>query len=115
MKRRALTQRDLDDIRAARTAGARPPAVGRGRALREAAQLTQSEVALAVSAPTHPVSREAVGAWESGDRIPSGPRALEYGRFLRRRAERHPAVDAAFDQVADGAREEVPENIPAAV
>jgi DNA-binding XRE family transcriptional regulator len=96
-----LTQRDLDDIRAARTAGAKLPDTGRGRALREAAQLTQAEVAQAVSTAERPVSREAVGAWENADRIPSGLRALEYGRFLRRQAERFPAADAVFSQAAD--------------
>jgi hypothetical protein len=80
---RRLTGQDVADITAARTAGARPPVIGRGRRVREAAFLTLAEVAARVSTRDAPVTRSAVGAWENADRIPTGDRALNYGRFLR--------------------------------
>lgn len=88
--RRTLTPRDEDDIAAARSAWQDR----RGQRLREAAQLTQDEVARAISTDVNPVSRESVGAWENGDRTPRGVRALEYGRWLRRQSARFPDVDA---------------------
>lgn len=71
--------RDLAVIREARTAGKS----GRGREIRERANLTQEEVAAAITSPGAAVSRAAIGMWESGRRIPSGRRALAYGRLLR--------------------------------
>jgi DNA-binding transcriptional regulator YiaG len=46
--------------------------------LREAAMLTQGELARAIG-----VSAAAVCRWESGRRRPSGDAALRYGRMLR--------------------------------
>lgn len=83
-----LTQRDLDDIRIARTAWQNR----RGQKLREDALLNQDEVASRLSTDTHPVTRSAVGMWETGARIPSGPRALAYGRFLRGLGAERPAA-----------------------
>lgn len=52
-------------------------ASGRGRTVRAAARLSQSDVARAVGA-TH----AAVSAWECGRRKPKGDLALRYGALL---------------------------------
>ena len=59
------------EARAAATSGA-------ARALRIAARLTQQEIASACG-----VSATTVAMWETGQRVPSGAFALEYGRVLR--------------------------------
>jgi DNA-binding transcriptional regulator YiaG len=59
-------------------------AAGSGRAarLRRAAGLSQREVARAVGVTAGCITR-----WENGERRPTGPAALEYGRVLREIAE----------------------------
>jgi transcriptional regulator with XRE-family HTH domain len=53
-------------------------ASGEARRLRIAAKLTQREVGSACG-----VSATTVAMWETGQRVPSGVPALEYGRALR--------------------------------
>lgn len=53
-------------------------ATGRGRAIREAAGLTQGELARAIG-----VTPGAVNRWEAGTRKPTGESALRYARILR--------------------------------
>lgn len=50
---------------------------GRSKRLRQAARLTQADVARAVGA-----SRCAVASWEDGRRRPKGDQASQYGAFL---------------------------------
>lgn len=52
---------------------------GTARAIREAAQLTQSEMAGPVQ-----VTSDAIGLWERGLRVPTGDAALRYARLLDR-------------------------------
>lgn len=54
---------------------------GAARAAREAAELTQHEVAAACG-----VSAQAVSQWETGQRKARGGPALEYARLLQRLA-----------------------------
>jgi DNA-binding transcriptional regulator YiaG len=54
-----------------------PPAMR--RALREAAQLSQQDVADGLR---HPVSREAVSSWEAGTRHPSSEHLADYVELL---------------------------------
>jgi DNA-binding transcriptional regulator YiaG len=63
---------------------------GRARALREAAGLSQSEVARTVR-----VTPQAVTRWETGSRVPRGDAALRYARFLARIGLQVPTPDAA--------------------
>jgi DNA-binding transcriptional regulator YiaG len=51
---------------------------GRAARVRELAGLSQSEVAQLVG-----VTPAAISRWEAGERRPTGPRALAYGRVLR--------------------------------
>jgi transcriptional regulator with XRE-family HTH domain len=51
---------------------------GTARRIREAAKLTQAEVAEQVG-----VTPAAVAAWEAGRRVPSGLPARRYGELLR--------------------------------
>ncbi|MFJ2094680.1 helix-turn-helix transcriptional regulator [Streptomyces sp. NPDC087901] len=55
--------------------------------LRQAASLTQAEVAAAVG-----VHRIQVVRWESGQAEPRNPQRRAYGRLLERIATRHPDV-----------------------
>lgn len=58
-------------------------ASGAARAARDAAKITQDEMASALGA-----SRSAVGHWETGKRVPSSVHALAYGRLLRQLARK---------------------------
>ena len=49
------------------------------RVMRQEAGLSQQDVADVLS-----VTRAAVSRWERGSRLPSGPRAVDYIRFLKR-------------------------------
>ncbi len=51
---------------------------GRGKRLREAAGLNQSDLARLAS-----VSPAAVNRWEAGERVPTGPSAIAYAKALR--------------------------------
>lgn len=57
----------------------RAVANGEARTIREAARVSQSEVAEAVG-----VSQACVSLWESGDRVPTGQAARNYARLLRK-------------------------------
>jgi DNA-binding transcriptional regulator YiaG len=74
-----VTERDLLFIAAAREAAK----TGEARRLREAAGLSQVEVALTVG-----VTSQAVNRWESRSRSPRGRAAVRYGRLLERLADR---------------------------
>lgn len=54
-------------------------ASGAARQAREAAKVTQAEMASALG-----VSRSALGHWETGRSVPSAEHALAYGRLLAR-------------------------------
>ncbi|MGH3121084.1 MAG: helix-turn-helix domain-containing protein [Streptosporangiaceae bacterium] len=56
---------------------------GSARLARERAHLTQREVAGVCG-----VSARAISLWETGQRTPTGPPALEYGKLLRQLARR---------------------------
>lgn len=62
------------------TVGSDPGAV---RAIRVAAGLSNAELAAAVG-----VTPSCLGRWERGERIPRGPRALDYARALARLQKR---------------------------
>ncbi|UQA97135.1 telomere-associated protein Tap [Streptomyces halobius] len=66
-----------------------PPPAERKR-LREAANLSQDEVA-----KTLKTRRESVGKWEAGHSEPRPPKRAAYARLLERLAARFPAPDAA--------------------
>jgi DNA-binding XRE family transcriptional regulator len=65
-----------------------PPPAERRR-LREAAGLSQAQVAAALG-----TRREAVGSWEAGQREPRPPQRAAYARLLEGLAQRFPAVPA---------------------
>ena len=52
---------------------------GRGRTIREAASISQTEIAEAVG-----VSHSAVSLWEAGKRLPRRDTAVQYALVLRR-------------------------------
>ena len=56
---------------------------GTARQARQQAELTLREVAEACG-----VTARAVALWETGQRTPTGPPALEYGKLLRQLARR---------------------------
>ncbi|MDQ2875839.1 MAG: helix-turn-helix domain-containing protein [Actinomycetota bacterium] len=56
---------------------------GTARQAREDARLTQLEVAEIVG-----VTPQTIHYWETGQRTPTGPRALEYGKLLVRLARK---------------------------
>jgi transcriptional regulator with XRE-family HTH domain len=76
-----MTITDLARLTRVRVAAAN----GRARALRQAAGLTQAEIAAAVG-----VAQPTVALWESGRRVPRGAAALRYAEAL----ETLEAVDA---------------------
>lgn len=80
--RPALQVHDLRHGRAALAAGT-------ARATREAAGLSQGEVAAAVG-----VSPAAVALWEAGQRRPRGEAGAAYGRLLRELEEANAAAGA---------------------
>lgn len=59
-------------------------ASGAGRMIREAAGLSLAEVGLAIDADPSTVFR-----WETGERRPSGQRAVDYAAFLERLRDTH--------------------------
>ncbi|SFC88924.1 Helix-turn-helix domain-containing protein [Streptomyces aidingensis] len=63
------------------------PDAAERRRLRRADGLTQNQVAGALR-----VSRTTLVAWEAGRSEPSGQRRAAYAHFLRRLAEKYPAV-----------------------
>jgi len=70
-----MTERELElliEVRAAVQGG-------RAARVRELAGLSQAEVAALVG-----VTPAAISRWEAGERRPTGPRAVAYGRVLRR-------------------------------
>jgi transcriptional regulator with XRE-family HTH domain len=56
---------------------------GTARTAREQARLTQREIGSACG-----VSAQTIALWETGQRTPTGPPALEYGKLLRQLARR---------------------------
>jgi DNA-binding XRE family transcriptional regulator len=56
---------------------------GAARGCRIAARLTQREMGSACG-----VTAQTIALWETGQRTPTGPPALEYGRLLRQLAKR---------------------------
>lgn len=86
-----------------------PPPAERKR-LREAAGLTQTQVAEALR-----TRREAIGNWESGKTEPRPPQRAAYARLLENLAERFPAPDAAPDPDPDPAPEAFTGPAPAPV
>lgn len=74
---------------------------GRGRRLREALELAQTEVAAAVKVSSPTISR-----WEDGTRVPSGERAVRWAKLLRafekRLAERAELVGAPVGSIDAG-------------
>lgn len=54
------------------------PAPEKRRAIREAAMITQEDVATALG-----VSRAIVSRWESGERIPTAKHMTDYARLLK--------------------------------
>lgn len=56
---------------------------GAAKITRERAGVTQREIAAACG-----VSAQTIALWETGQRTPSGPPALEYGKLLRQLAKR---------------------------
>jgi DNA-binding XRE family transcriptional regulator len=79
-----------------------PPPPERRR-LREAAGLSQTQIATALG-----TRREAVGSWEAGQREPRPPQRAAYARLLEGLAQRFPAAPA------DAATPPVPDPQPAA-
>jgi transcriptional regulator with XRE-family HTH domain len=73
-----VTSSDLSLLMEARTAAGS----GRGRRIRQAAGLSQAELAAVVG-----VSPVAISRWEAGDRRPHGAAAIAYARLLRELAE----------------------------
>lgn len=86
-------EQDVDVLIAARSAGDS----GRGRQLREAARLTQADVARLCG-----VTPTTVSLWESAKRIPSGAAACRYGWVLQLLEERlgQPTSEGATPAVA---------------
>ncbi|MEU7305706.1 helix-turn-helix domain-containing protein [Streptomyces sp. NPDC007206] len=78
------------------------PAPAERRRLREAAGLSQAQVAAALA-----TRRETVASWESGRNEPRPPQRAAYARFLEKLAERFPAPPEPSPQTA-GARVEGP-------
>lgn len=56
---------------------------GAARSLRQSSGLSETDVATAIG-----VTASAVGRWERGERIPRGPRAVDYARLLQRLQKR---------------------------
>lgn len=73
-----MNVRDLELLRWVRDLAAR----GEAREIREAARLTQLEVAAVVGTTVVSISR-----WETGARSPRGEPALRYARLLARLAD----------------------------
>ncbi|WP_424217481.1 telomere-associated protein Tap (plasmid) [Streptomyces sp. BI20] len=73
------------------------PTPGERRRLREAAGLSQEQVAQALS-----TRRETVASWENGRSEPRAPRRAAYARLLANLAERHPGEGPGADGEADG-------------
>lgn len=69
----------MSDLLAKARALHRLPAPAMARAIREAAGVSQADVA---SALTPPVTRAAVSRWESGARRPTGPHLQQYVDLL---------------------------------
>ncbi|MGW7276598.1 telomere-associated protein Tap [Streptomyces sp. NPDC054864] len=82
------------------------PTPAERRRLREAAGLSQEQIARALKA-----RREAVGNWESGRTEPRPPKRAAYARLLERLAERFPAP-ATGASAADASITEVPAPTP---
>ncbi len=74
------------------------PAPAERRRLREAAGLSQAQIANALNA-----RREAVGNWETGKTEPRPPKRAAYARLLEKLAERFPAPAPAADAAPDPA------------
>jgi len=74
---------DLHRLQAARRAGAS----GSARRIRQAAGLSQAEVAAVLG-----VAQTTVASWETGRRVPRGPAAVRYGRLLEELARDSAAV-----------------------
>ena len=74
---------DLDDLLDRVDPVVSLPEPAERRCLREAARLTQAEVARALG-----VSTASVGRWEAGSRTPDRHHVNAYARFLVRLAER---------------------------
>ncbi|MFK4037618.1 helix-turn-helix transcriptional regulator [Nonomuraea wenchangensis] len=68
-----MTITDLARLRRVRAAAAS----GRARELRQAAGLTQAEIAAAVG-----VAQPTVALWETGQRVPRGAAALRYAKAV---------------------------------
>jgi transcriptional regulator with XRE-family HTH domain len=62
--------------------GRRAAQSGRGARVREAAGISQTELAELAG-----VSAAAISRWEAGHRIPTGPSAIAYARALRQVTE----------------------------
>ncbi|MFF3304314.1 telomere-associated protein Tap [Streptomyces sp. NPDC002908] len=75
------------------------PAPAERKRLREAAGLSQAQIAGALDA-----RREAVGSWESGRTEPRPPKRAAYARLLAGLAARFPAPEPAFTAPADTRR-----------
>ncbi|MYS40172.1 helix-turn-helix domain-containing protein, partial [Streptomyces sp. SID5998] len=78
------------------------PAPAERKRLREAAGLSQAQIAKALDA-----RREAVGNWETGKTEPRPPKRAAYARLLEGLAARFPAP--ASDEPADAPAPAVPE------
>jgi transcriptional regulator with XRE-family HTH domain len=52
---------------------------GAARSLRQSSGLSEQDMATAIG-----VTPSAIGRWERGERIPRGPRAVDYARLLQR-------------------------------
>ncbi|MGW7821823.1 telomere-associated protein Tap [Streptomyces puniciscabiei] len=81
-----LEQVDQDDL----------PAPAERRRLREAAGLSQAQVATALK-----TRRETVASWEAGQREPRPPQRAAYARLLEKLAERFPTPEPASDLAPD--------------
>ncbi|MFI0898337.1 telomere-associated protein Tap [Streptomyces sp. NPDC020983] len=86
-----------------------PPPAERRR-LREAAGLSQAQVAAALG-----TRREAVGNWEGGKTEPRAPQRAAYARLLEGLAARFPAPEPAAPEPAAPAAPAAPEVAPSAV
>ncbi|MEV6162311.1 helix-turn-helix domain-containing protein [Streptomyces sp. NPDC052052] len=80
------------------------PAPAECKRLREAAGLSQAQIADALG-----TRREAVGNWETGKTEPRPPKRAAYARLLEGLAARFPAPEAASDPVVAQA---VPQTVP---
>ncbi|MFH9426582.1 telomere-associated protein Tap [Streptomyces sp. NPDC017529] len=76
------------------------PVPAERKRLREAAGLSQAQIATALNA-----RREAVGNWETGKTEPRPPKRAAYARLLEKLAERFPAPAPAADAASDPAPE----------